>query len=317
MCAAKVKKISNEGLSDMFTQIINPEKADIEIIFPKYEKLRIKCKQIAKLLILIYDSPVNTVCNPEILRPLKERGDTMLQYLDKNIWDKTNLNEHWGDFKHSNTINTCIQVCAFFAKHNEQVLEDNDEWIVRSTIGHKLFDFTDIDLYLLWVGQLNEELKKYLLRTFKILYKVSLDIYNIVTSPDVDITEFSHVMIDSIAQVQKIPELSRCKHAFQRILNSVDLLKDNFGGYYKDFVISKNPTIIIENFILDVSKNQTGISPTLTREFRIIVNYYRKISSMQPSNPKLNQMFNLLDTQINKIDNSVDGKDIQPELDIQ
>ena len=82
------------------------------------------------------------------------------------------------------------------------------------------------------------------------LFNTTYDIYQIITSPDIDISEFSDIIVDSIKQARKM--IPRANKAFKKIEESVELLKDNFQNYYKDFITTKNPTIIIENFILDV-----------------------------------------------------------------
>jgi hypothetical protein len=105
--------------------------------------------------------------------------------------------------------------------------------------------------------------------------------------------------MSSIDEVKK--HIPRCDQAFQKIIESVDLLKGNFNGYYKDYTASGNPTIIMENFVLDVSKN-TKSSPAVTAQFRRIIAHYRKLASQQASNPKLQSLFAQVDANFHELE---------------
>jgi hypothetical protein len=103
----------------------------------------------------------------------------------------------------------------------------------------------------------------------------------------------------SIEEVKKA--IPRCDQAFQKIIDSISLLKGNFSNYYKDFTISGNPTIIMENFVLDVSKN-TKSSPTVMAQFRKIISHYRKLASQHASNPKLQSLFSQVDANFKELE---------------
>ena len=85
------------------------------------------------------------------------------------------------------------------------------------------------------------------------LYEISYALYEIISSPDIDVDDFVKIIVSSIDTVKK--HIPRCDDAFNKIIESIDILKNNFDGYYKEFVASNNPSIIMENFVLDVSKN--------------------------------------------------------------
>jgi len=105
--------------------------------------------------------------------------------------------------------------------------------------------------------------------------------------------------MSSIDDVKK--QIPRCDQAFNKISESVGLLKGNFNSYYKDYISSNNPTIIMENFVLDVSKN-TRASPVLTAQFRKIIAHYRKIASQQANNPKLQTLFQQVDKNFQELE---------------
>ena len=52
--------------------------------------------------------------------------------------------------------------------------------------------------------------------------------------------EFSKLIVNGICQLRKV--LPRCNEAFNRLEKSVDLLKNNFKGYYRDSQASSNPS---------------------------------------------------------------------------
>src|SRR5690606_16079398 len=116
--------------------------------------------------------------------------------------------------------------------------------------------------------------RQYLMVVLHKLYAIGHDVYEAVSAPDVNVNDFVEVIMGSIGDVQK--HIPRCDAAFKKIIESVDLLKGNFGDYYKDFTASGNPTIIMENFVVDVSKN-TKSSPAVTAQFRRIIAHYRKL----------------------------------------
>ena len=125
------------------------------------------------------------------------------------------------------------------------------------------------------------------------LYKTSYEIYEIITSPDIDISKFSDIIIQSIQQAKKM--IPRANRAFRKIEESVALLKNNFQNYYKDFVSTKNPTIILENFILDCSKEYgDDVDLELARQFKRIVMFYQKKSQGKIKDPRINQLFEML-----------------------
>ena len=125
------------------------------------------------------------------------------------------------------------------------------------------------------------------------IYKTTYEIYEIITSPDIDISKFSDIIIQSIQQAKKM--IPRANRAFKKIEDSVELLKNNFQNYYKDFISTKNPTIILENFILDCSKeNSDDVDLDLARQFKRIVMFYQKKSQGKIKDPRINQLFEML-----------------------
>lgn len=145
-----------------------------------------------------------------------------------------------------------------------------------------------------------EKIRRFLLLFLNKVYLVSYELYKVYSEPDVDIDEFVNVISDSIKEVRK--HIPRCDKAFNKILKSVKMLKDNFGVYYKDFLASKSSSIIMENFILDIAKG-TNADAELTMQFRKIINYYKDMAKRQgKTNEKLNFLFEQANEHLSKLD---------------
>jgi hypothetical protein len=136
------------------------------------------------------------------------------------------------------------------------------------------------------------------------LYKISHDVYDVMSSPDIDVNEFIQVIMASLDDVKK--HIPRCGEAFDLIASSVNLLQNNFDDYYKDYVASNNPTIIMENFVLDVSQKAKS-SPRIAAQFRRIITHYRKLAAQQASNPKLQSLFQQVDKNFQELEKKVRG----------
>jgi hypothetical protein len=162
--------------------------------------------------------------------------------------------------------------------------------------------------------RLDEMDRKYLLMILHKVYVISHEIYDILTSPDIDIDEFVQVIMSSVDDVRK--QIPRCDAAFNKIVESVDLLRNNFGDYYKDFVSSNNSAVIMENFIIDVSQ-RTEATPKLTAQFRKIISHYRKLASQKNNNPKLQMLFKHIDKNFQELEKYTSKKDKQAEAEAE
>jgi hypothetical protein len=141
--------------------------------------------------------------------------------------------------------------------------------------------------------------RSFLLLFLHKLLAVSRDVYDAMTAPDIDVNEFVQVVVASLDDVKR--QIPRCDEAFEKIRDSVQLLKNNFRGYYKDFVASDNPTIILENFVLDVSR-ETGNSARLTGQFRRIISFYRSKAAQMAHDPKLKTLFQHADENMRELE---------------
>ena len=139
----------------------------------------------------------------------------------------------------------------------------------------------------------SQEALRLLLLILEKFYVVCYRLYQVFSRPDIDVNEFAAVIESSLREVKR--QIPGCERAFAKIHESVELLKTNFGEYYKDFITTKNQTTIMENFILDVSKS-TKPDPRLTMQFHKIIKFYRKQMALQKqTNPKLSGLMETID----------------------
>jgi hypothetical protein len=124
------------------------------------------------------------------------------------------------------------------------------------------------------------------------IYNITHEVYKLSTSPDIDVNDFIRIVKDSIGKLKS--QIPRCGEAFHKIEESIDLLRGNFDDYYKDFRESGNPTVIMENFVVDVSK-KTKASAKLAFQFKKIIQHYQKIAANKNQDPRLKVLFQQFD----------------------
>ena len=164
---------------------------------------------------------------------------------------------------------------------------------------------SSLNFKVLWASpRINQKMKQYFLIVLKICLSHSLEIYKLITSPDVDVDNFASAIMDAIVPLKK--QIPRCDNAFAAIENSLGMLKENFGGYYKDFVRSRNPSTIIESFVKDVSSNKSRDART-AREFRTIIRYYQKQTAGKIKDPRTQSMFDALGRNFSAMERDMDA----------
>lgn len=319
----QIKKFMTNGEDDqntmngMFSQMMGMEDGEIEIILPKFVQGRNIVRRIYRLLhqfatftAIQNDFPYTKESMNEILKFIDDMKESIVfNELTKNKdetkemyqnLDKKTINEFYRKFKENGYIKKLIVLCGYLKQFSSCFIDKNN--LKDNFIGQEpgltfyIFDFSSLDLKKLWADKnLKPMVKKYILNVLNLLYTELYNLYKIITSPDIDIDQFSRVLLDSIQKLKKQPGLNRCDNAFKRIEDSVELLKGNFDNYYRESIASSNPNMIVENFIIDVS-NQGGANPRLTREFRQIIQYMHKVSANTGKNkdPNVKKLFDML-----------------------
>lgn len=203
--------------------------------------------------------------------------------------------------KKHNSINVYLSICANLVKYKsflnfDDVIPDSSLTFIKRIIGSVFIPFNEItsvnicEIY----NEGTIDTKRGLLFKLSKIYKESLYVYNLIMSPDIDIDEFGKSMVSVIAEAKKM--VPRCDKAFNAIETSVDIFKCNFGDYYKDFVVTKNPTSIMENYILDICNEKSNDDPVLINQFRRIVTTIRHhAQTNNMMTPEIKKLFKTLE----------------------
>jgi hypothetical protein len=279
------QNIDQQGMADMFNQLLGDEKSlDINIIRDKYLKLKTNMERIYKLLEsfhnTIYIKVINEIFNTTLYKKnIMGFVEDIKILISEEITDDK-LIRHYKFLKEHKIVKDCVHICKNLIRYKKYI-EDNDnlsDMFIKSSKTHELiiFPFCNFDIKMIYThAKVDESVSKYLLIFLNMLYKTTYEIYEIITSPDIDISKFSDIIIQSIQQAKKM--IPRANRAFKKIEESVELLKNNFQNYYKDFISTKNPSIILENFILDCSKdNAEDVDLDLARQLKELLCFIKR-----------------------------------------
>lgn len=321
------RQLADKNVINMFNQMLGTEDADPAIVIPKYELIRSKVHSLSKIL---------SAATEDVLRksfPEEKNGcDDIMKYVESlnaieytEVPDADKLTPEvskelcatYMALKGTNSIKVIILTCKNLIGYSGKldVGETFDDSFIARIPGFEFspFPFSRLNIKQIWVSpQITDRIKKYIFTVLNIVLDISKTVYKTLTSPDVDVKEFSKAIISSIAQVKK--QIPRCEKAFAKIEQSVGLLEGNFDGYYKDFIQSQNPSTIIESFVIDVSQSGGGDAQT-TRQFRKIINYYQKATQGKINDPKIKKVFDMLNTNFSVMEESTNTHNKKPEDD--
>ena len=332
MSRVKTKKAMPKGsaedvqmLNSMFDQMTGTANADPEILCPKLLQLREALMKFHKVFTLFLNLNNFAEGFPEC----KESCDEIKLFLSKieaigieepnadrakiSALDPQTLNDAFAALKNSHEVQQIIITSSTLGKHKKH-LEDkdnlSDEFIKREPgLSMTPLAFSSLDLKKVWVSDNCKEMtRKFILNILSHAYTIGYGIYDLVTSPNIDIKKFSHVLINNIGSLKK--QIPRCDKAFDIISDSVMMLEGNFKDYYKTSVEAENPSIIIESFIVDVSLKQKS-NANVTRQFRKIIMFMKK-KSANNEDPRVKKLFAILNNQFSMMEKETPGY-VKPE----
>jgi hypothetical protein len=340
--------LANKDVLDMFQGVLGASEgaAALPITHPKYLRIRGHVDRFIRLLTALHNSSLMTLfpgpkehlggyvgalgaqfsasfAAPDLAQWLPppsaaaaaaEHGAAAEDYAKIPPEVVAQFGEIFAAAKKCSVVNTVIVACKNLVAHKKS-LEDpsalKDRFLVKGagTTFAPLPDLPQVNFKQIYIDdRLTPKDKEFVLVILHKMYAIGHDAYEAVSAPDVDVGEFAEVIMSSIDEVKK--HIPRCDQAFQKIIESVDLLKGNFNDYYKDYTASGNPTIIMENFVLDVSKN-TKASPSITAQFRRIIAHYRKLASQQATHPKLKSLFDQVDANFQELERKSKAADAE------
>jgi hypothetical protein len=177
-----------------------------------------------------------------------------------------------------------------------------------------LFNFSNLDFKQLFYSDvMTPEFKRYTLYALYLIQERAMEIVKDITSPDIDVNKFSEILVMHVDKLRRM--IPRCDKAFDKLVSSVDMLKGNFSVYYKDFITSQSshPGVIVEHFILDVSKKHKADMQT-TRQFKQILAYYtRQMNSKKIEDPRIKKMISLVSENLDILESRFNEKSEKSE----
>lgn len=314
------KTIKDEKLKFMFEQMTGAKDPDPEIIMPKFINIRRHSLVITKTL----DKFAN---NDKLLNmfPTFNKYFSEISNYSSNLYNSMNhelldadiklteIASIYKKLKDDQHVRAISVMCARLRKDMTLINDQNIYFIGNQPDDtYTPFPFSHLNLTHIWTEAPPDDegglmIKKYIMAVLKKLMEKSYEIHNILISPDIDIDEFSESLVEAISMARV--RLPRCKQAFDKIEESLNLLKNNFGDYYKSYMISKNPNSILESFIVDVAQKQKG-DLKLKWQFMQIVNLYRKEASDKiAKDPDLKYVFDTIDSKIDDLGKATDEPD--------
>ncbi len=339
------KVVGDVNISSMFEEMMGAKDADPDIIIPKFVFVRNTLRNIYRIFhqfsdMLGKDFPEYTDHFNEIRKFADDMKESVYFTSDTDEKEESyksvsheEINLLYRKLKENSYVKTLIILCSKLRRY-ESAFSDQDqlkENFVNQEPGLSfiLFDFSKLDLKIMWANsRMKSSIKRYILMVLASIYKRTHAMYKCVTSPDVDVEKFTQMLINSISELKRQPQLHRCQHAFKRIEQSVELLREKFDDYYRESVASENADMLVMNFIVDVS-NQGGANATLTQEFRRIIKYMGEVSQKTGKNkdPNVQKIFKMLNTNFNLMekstnknktdDKNVDDSDIMPTEELK
>ena len=329
MSRAKIKMIKKtmgdsdgKNINSLFEEMMGVKDCDTNLIIPKFVSVRNTCKKIYKILIQFTSFNEFKENFPDFKDDINEielyannmKADIALGDSDEKEekyekLDKKEMNNLYRKIKENKYVKQLVVLCSRLKQFKSYIGEASDlkdGFIAQEPgLSFKVFGFSNFDLKKFWIhDNIKPITKKYILSILHHLFKETYNLYQILTSPNVDIQQFSSMLIESLSQIKKHPELSRCNNAFKKIENGIDMLKGNFNDYYRQSVASENPNMILESFIIDLS-NQNGSDAKVVREFRTIIQFMHKMSkqSGKDKDPNLQKIFKMLNSQFSSAEN--------------
>ncbi len=319
----KVVTQNKEEISRLMAQLMDPRKSDPEIIIPKCKEAREIMDECGKVLIQLSVGMVRNAF-PDMLEDfeqivkfvVKMREFIEIDSLPDEKINETNIHELYLKVKTGTFTKELIASCG---KINEDIVNIQEgNLIFISNIPDFIYrplTFTNLNFYDLWAQSGEKDgPKKYILKILAKFHSLVKELHEIVTSPDVNLDEMSTVIIDAITRIKTV--IPGCDDAFKIIGNSVGMLKDNFGSYYKDFVVSKNPNTLFESFLVDVATKGKFKGIRLRSQFNKIINYIRQKATEggHIKDPNVISMFNILEQNMDTLKKAEEEK--KPAVDV-
>lgn len=320
--AARVvtKKIGvdeKKKITAMLQQMTDPSKADPKIILPKCEDCHeLFNEMFAELVMFAGDRHIREQFADqnaefeEIISFVKESIEFLkLEDDELTFKDDKNINARYAKFKDGLPTQHLIATAGKIKPYEVPLTEMRVDFVITMVdFMWQPFEFSSLNMFPV-IQNSDRATQNKILRMLIIIYEKTKEIYNLITSPDVDVEELSETLVQAIVQLKH--QIPGCEDAFNIISNSVDTFKDRFGGYYREMIVSKNPNVLMENFLVDLATSDKikhkGIK--LKSQFNKIINLIknRANDSNLKKDKNLGGMFDVLDGYMKVLEDKSEG----------
>lgn len=328
----KVKAaIKNRDINAMFNEMCGEGVVAPNIALPKYTKLKENINGIITLLenfskgkfskeypdyqvpmaeILVFCQRSRAELENKLPEPPFTEIEVLMAQMDpsKNtisIESMAAFSNIYKNAKNTEFVANAIKICNKLIEYKKTLSNRDsnnklkpDGMFIKSAPGavFQPFPFTSFNVKEAFIrNDMTEHYRNYILMVLAMAFEYTYNIYDIYASPDWDPEIFAEIMRANLTSVKtKIP---RCNKAFKKIEESLDLLKTNMNGYYREFVSTKNPSTMMENFVNDVAVNCQNTDVETSRQFKTIIAEYRKLSNNNITDPRVKSLFD----QVNNI----------------
>ena len=315
-------------ITEMFSELVGTKNMKKNIVLSKIIDMLAQLNGIHKLLKVFKNLKViETILDAKYKKNIKEI-DNFIKEIEENFKDfdkdshllyfelssnfnENDLNKLYNEYINSNVIKQIIITTknmneyADILKSDKPIIIGTTDKFINDRVGLQFepFSFIDLDLKSIWFKmEDNNSGKKFFLGFMKKLYNYGYQIYDIFVRPSINIDECSELLFNTIGKLKKV--IPNCNDAFKAIENSIDLFKQNFTGYYKNFVKTGDTSIILSDFISDMcySYRSDVKLPKLTLQLEKIGKY---IIARLPKkrDPKINDLIKILRTNIDIMKN--------------
>ncbi|MCK9607555.1 MAG: hypothetical protein M0R33_14030 [Methylomonas sp.] len=336
MAAVKIKQKKvhlaesndEQKLAGMFDKVLNSEIGDVKVSYPRYLRL---CELIARI-----SKVISLFSQSNIFANFASARKDLLKFLDNiSEFQSTHL-----FFRAAEQPITDIAAATQFTLTPEETKiftriypEIREKGVVRMLIitcdrivayktylsnpeslngiflenmserGFHPFAFCEFNIRDAYLSGSEEEKKLILFTLHKLLMLTGI-LYGELSSPDICVDDLASTILECVEKLSKVPKLSRCRKAFQKILQGTDMLKQNFGEYYKDYIQTRTQSTIFESFISDVAKkNAEESDPELSMQFKRIVEYFRETAGAKVAeNKSLKFLFDSVEDKFKVLD---------------
>lgn len=246
----------------------------------------------------VYDKKISEYCE-----------DCTILIRDYKTVDLENVFKKYSIVKEHPTIIESLNMLKVLNKYKSYI-NDSKNLSLRfvydtpSSTSINIFTFCDLDLKIMLESDLKrddlDKLKKYIAYFLHLLYKHTKSIYDTILKPDIDTEEIASVFMKVIQNAKT--QIPRCDKAFNLIEKSFNKFSGNMDRYYKDMVISKDSTTLINSFLLDITESgdDDSVDLEVVLQIKKIIEHFKKVSSQRKvQNTQLTDLFSKADELIN------------------